>query len=264
MAYGPQRNIACRSDEYPVDPILRRLWPCRQRLGGFPDAAPRLRGLGRSIRCSSPTTPATAPGRAASMTGRWSTSWSRASQSAASCRAATASSPAIWARPISAMPSCPPSRGCARPIRAATYCCDPVIGDVGRGVFVRPGIAEFMREQAVPAADVITPNQFELDLLAGLATPRLADAKTAIAAVQALGPSVDPRHLADDRGNARRRHRPPRRRRAAASGACARRGSTSASTARATPSRPCSTCIGSARARPPRRSPRPAPRSTAC
>jgi pyridoxine kinase len=26
-----------------------------------------------------------------------------------------------------------------------------VIGDVGRGVFVRPGIPEFMREQAVPA-----------------------------------------------------------------------------------------------------------------
>jgi pyridoxine kinase len=73
---------------------------------------------------------------------------------------------------------------------AATYCCDPVIGDVGRGVFVRPGIAEFMREQAVPAADVITPNQFELDLLAGLETPRLAEAKTAIAAVQGLGPAV--------------------------------------------------------------------------
>jgi len=44
----------------------------------------------------------------------------------------------------------------------ALYCCDPVIGDVGRGVFVRPGIPEFMREQAVPAADIVTPNQFEL------------------------------------------------------------------------------------------------------
>ena len=27
---------------------------------------------------------------------------------------------------------------------AARYCCDPVIGDVGRGVFVRDGIPEFM------------------------------------------------------------------------------------------------------------------------
>ena len=59
----------------------------------------------------------------------------------------------------------------------ALYCCDPVIGDVGRGVFVRPGIPEFMREQAVPAADIITPNQFELDFLSGIAAGTLADAQ---------------------------------------------------------------------------------------
>jgi pyridoxine kinase len=72
----------------------------------------------------------------------------------------------------------------------ARYCCDPVIGDVGRGIFVRPGIPEFMREQAVPAADVITPNQFELDLLAGRATATTVDARGAIAAVHRLGPKV--------------------------------------------------------------------------
>ncbi len=70
----------------------------------------------------------------------------------------------------------------------ALYCCDPVIGDVGRGVFVRPGIPEFMREQAVPAADIVTPNQFELDYLSGLTTQTLADVKQAVAAVQAMGP----------------------------------------------------------------------------
>ncbi len=52
----------------------------------------------------------------------------------------------------------------------ARYCCDPVIGDVGRGIFVRPGIAEFMRDHAVPAADIVTPNQFELDHLTGRTT----------------------------------------------------------------------------------------------
>ena len=72
----------------------------------------------------------------------------------------------------------------------ARYCCDPVIGDVGRGIFVRPGIPELMREQAVPVADVITPNQFELDLLAGHATTTTADARAAIAAVHRLGPKV--------------------------------------------------------------------------
>lgn len=73
---------------------------------------------------------------------------------------------------------------------AATYCCDPVIGDVGRGIFVRPGIAEFMRDKAVRAADVITPNQFELNLLSGMETGRLEAAKLAIARVHALGPRV--------------------------------------------------------------------------
>lgn len=72
----------------------------------------------------------------------------------------------------------------------ALYCCDPVIGDVGRGIFVRPGIPEFMRDQAIPAADIITPNQFELDYLSGLATQTLADLKQAVAAVQGMGPKV--------------------------------------------------------------------------
>jgi pyridoxine kinase len=73
---------------------------------------------------------------------------------------------------------------------AAVYCCDPVIGDVGRGVFVRPGIPEFMREIAVPAADLVTPNHYELDLLSGTTTRSLASVKDAVAAVHALGPRV--------------------------------------------------------------------------
>lgn len=70
----------------------------------------------------------------------------------------------------------------------ARYCCDPVIGDVGRGVFVRPGIPEFMRERALPAADVVTPNQFELDYLSGLSSKTIGDAIDACGALQAMGP----------------------------------------------------------------------------
>jgi pyridoxine kinase len=73
---------------------------------------------------------------------------------------------------------------------AALYCCDPVIGDVGRGIFVRPGVPEFMRDHAVPAADIITPNQFELEYLSGIKTDSLAGVKDAIAAVHQLGPRV--------------------------------------------------------------------------
>ena len=72
----------------------------------------------------------------------------------------------------------------------AQYCCDPVIGDVGRGVFVRPGIPEFMRDRAVKAADVITPNQFELNYLSGSETTSLANTLQAIDKVHATGPKT--------------------------------------------------------------------------
>ncbi|MGB9020912.1 MAG: pyridoxal kinase PdxY [Pseudolabrys sp.] len=71
---------------------------------------------------------------------------------------------------------------------AARYCCDPVIGDVGRGVFVREGIPEFMRNKAVPAADLITPNQFELDYLSNRASRTLRQARDAVKVVHDLGP----------------------------------------------------------------------------
>jgi len=70
----------------------------------------------------------------------------------------------------------------------ARYGCDPVIGDVGRGVFVQPGVPQFIRERAVPAADLVTPNQFELEYLADRATPTLGAAFDAVEAVHALGP----------------------------------------------------------------------------
>jgi pyridoxine kinase len=70
----------------------------------------------------------------------------------------------------------------------ARYCCDPVIGDVGRGIFVREGIPEFMREQAVPAADIVTPNQFELDYLSKRESRTLRAARDAVKAVHDLGP----------------------------------------------------------------------------
>lgn len=72
----------------------------------------------------------------------------------------------------------------------AAYCCDPVIGDVGRGIFVRPGIPEFMRDEAVPAADVITPNQFELEFLTGRTVTSLPQALAACDLLHRRGPKV--------------------------------------------------------------------------
>jgi pyridoxine kinase len=72
----------------------------------------------------------------------------------------------------------------------ALYCCDPVIGDVGRGIFVAAGIPEFMRQQAVAAADIITPNHFELELLAGQPARTAAEMSAALDIVHGLGPQV--------------------------------------------------------------------------
>ena len=49
----------------------------------------------------------------------------------------------------------------------ALWALDPVIGDHGR-VFVKDGIPQFMRDIAVPAADILMPNAFELGFLTGL------------------------------------------------------------------------------------------------
>jgi pyridoxine kinase len=72
----------------------------------------------------------------------------------------------------------------------ALYACDPVMGDEGRGFFVRPGIPEFFRDRAVPAADIVTPNRFELAWLAGREIGSLDDALAAAAQVRATGPKV--------------------------------------------------------------------------
>jgi pyridoxine kinase len=73
---------------------------------------------------------------------------------------------------------------------AAIYCCDPVLGDADRGCYVRPGIPELMRQQVVPAAQIITPNQFELESLTGLPTSTMDELLNAGDAVRRLGPDV--------------------------------------------------------------------------
>jgi pyridoxine kinase len=69
---------------------------------------------------------------------------------------------------------------------AAVYCCDPVIGDVEEGVYVRPGIEAFLRDQSLPQADIATPNRFELERLTGRPCTSLAQAKQAVAALAAM------------------------------------------------------------------------------
>jgi pyridoxine kinase len=73
---------------------------------------------------------------------------------------------------------------------AAVYCADPVLGDRWCGFYVRPGIPEFMRDRIVPAADIITPNHFELEFLAGRPVRTTADLLDAVDSVRAAGPRI--------------------------------------------------------------------------
>lgn len=85
----------------------------------------------------------------------------------------------------------------------AVFCCDPVIGDTDTGSYVREGVAEFFRDAALPLADIVTPNRFELEYLTGLAVGDLREAAEAAAALRARGPktvlltslSLVPEHL---------------------------------------------------------------------
>ena len=72
----------------------------------------------------------------------------------------------------------------------AVYCCDPVMGDVGRGFFVTPGIPEFMRDHAIPAAQITTPNQFELEFLTGRTVRTQTDLVDAVKQLQSQGPET--------------------------------------------------------------------------
>jgi pyridoxine kinase len=72
----------------------------------------------------------------------------------------------------------------------AVYLCDPVMGDAGRGFFVGPAIPEFIKEVMVPAADVITPNQFELEFLTGVEVGDLDEALEATDMARRLGPET--------------------------------------------------------------------------
>ncbi len=72
----------------------------------------------------------------------------------------------------------------------AVYCCDPVMGDYGRGYFVREGIPGFMRDAALREADLITPNQFEAEALSSVAILEDEDALRAVRVLHGLGPRV--------------------------------------------------------------------------
>lgn len=73
---------------------------------------------------------------------------------------------------------------------AAIYACDPVMGNAKSGCFVHPAIPVLLRERVVPAADLITPNQFELGFLTGTEPHTVEETLASVELARAMGPSI--------------------------------------------------------------------------
>jgi pyridoxine kinase len=73
---------------------------------------------------------------------------------------------------------------------AATYTCDPVMGNATSGCFVDPAIPPIIREWVVPKADLITPNQFELGFLTDTTPQSLEETLSSADLARAMGPST--------------------------------------------------------------------------
>jgi pyridoxine kinase len=84
--------------------------------------------------------------------------------------------------------------GAVRKVRSAApkalYCCDPVMGDVGRGFYVKPDIPDIFKNELIPLADIITPNRFELEALTGINTQDIHRARRAIDMLHEKGPGI--------------------------------------------------------------------------
>jgi pyridoxine kinase len=71
-----------------------------------------------------------------------------------------------------------------------TYCCDPVLGDRDRGLFVQADIPSLVRDRLCPLADIITPNHFEFEWLCGAKATTTDQVIAQAQALLARGPST--------------------------------------------------------------------------
>ncbi|XP_020210391.1 pyridoxal kinase isoform X2 [Cajanus cajan] len=69
-----------------------------------------------------------------------------------------------------------------------TYVCDPVMGDEGK-LYVPQELVSVYREKVVPVASMLTPNQFEAELLTGFKIQSEGHGREACRFLHAAGPS---------------------------------------------------------------------------
>ncbi|KAG2778621.1 hypothetical protein JG687_00008183 [Phytophthora cactorum] len=69
------------------------------------------------------------------------------------------------------------------------YVCDPVMGDLGK-LYVPLELVDLYRSKVLPICDVLTPNQYECELLAEMELRTVNDAMLACKKLHTLGPKV--------------------------------------------------------------------------
>ncbi|XP_076183301.1 pyridoxal kinase [Ptiloglossa arizonensis] len=69
------------------------------------------------------------------------------------------------------------------------YVCDPVMGDNGK-LYVPETLIEIYKTEIVPLADIITPNQFEAELLSDTKISTISELKSALKQLHKLGPQI--------------------------------------------------------------------------
>jgi pyridoxine kinase len=73
---------------------------------------------------------------------------------------------------------------------ALIYCCDPVLGDRDRGLFVQADIPSLVRDLLCPLANIVTPNHFEFEWLCEAKATTIDQMIDAAQVLVARGPST--------------------------------------------------------------------------
>jgi pyridoxine kinase len=74
--------------------------------------------------------------------------------------------------------------GAIRACPHAKIIVDPIMGDAGKGLYVRADVAEAIADELVPLAHIVAPNAWELERLTGVP---VTDAGSAVEAARRLG-----------------------------------------------------------------------------
>ncbi|XP_032679094.1 pyridoxal kinase [Odontomachus brunneus] len=69
------------------------------------------------------------------------------------------------------------------------YVCDPVMGDNGK-LYVPEALKEIYKNEIIPLADVLTPNQFELELLTDKKITNMDELKDTLKKLHQIGPQT--------------------------------------------------------------------------